>query len=190
LPALSDVFDLDLFFLESVWIAPGRPPASPGISEETTHARAPASGRHPARKHPEDFPGGPVVKSRSKPAGCAQGNDHLFLPLIAQAFSLLFQFRQLGRNHARTSQQIEGCSSPPSPLFSVTAYSKGVTGIFCGTADSKGLKNSFGASLLKLEVCFSATWADSQKWLSHREAARAQNKNASIRRHWNARSYS
>ena len=51
-----------------------------------------------------------MIKARSKPSRVAHGNDHLFLPLISQAFSLLFQFCQLGCNHTRTSQQIEGCT--------------------------------------------------------------------------------
>ena len=64
----------------------------------------------PPRKHPEDIPRGPAIKRRPQPSCFAQGNDHLFLPLIAQAFPLLFQFCQFGRNHAGASQQIERCA--------------------------------------------------------------------------------
>jgi hypothetical protein len=51
-----------------------------------------------------------VIKLWSKPSRIAQRNDHPFLPLIAQAFSLFFQFCQLGRYHTRASQQIERCT--------------------------------------------------------------------------------
>ena len=51
-----------------------------------------------------------MIKPRSKPSRVAQQVDHGFLPLVPDAFSLLFQFCQLGCHHTRTSQQIEGCT--------------------------------------------------------------------------------
>jgi hypothetical protein len=64
----------------------------------------------PSSKHPEDVPSGSVIEPGLKTPCVAQGNNHPFLSLIAQAFSLLLQFCQLGCNHTRTSQQIEGCT--------------------------------------------------------------------------------
>src|SRR6266478_7070279 len=82
-------------------------------------------------KHPEDIPCGRVIKRWSKPSRIAQGSDHSFLPLIAQAFSLPFQFCQLRCHHTRAAQQIECCTlrvvdlpgnrgSEPQPGFGVT----------------------------------------------------------------------
>jgi len=78
--------------------------------------RRPAALAHQHSVHvsagelPENIARSGVVKFRPKPACVAQGSDHPFLSLIAQAFALAFQSCQFGRNHARTSQQIEGCA--------------------------------------------------------------------------------
>src|SRR5258708_3052156 len=74
----------------------------------------PLTHQHPVNvspsKHPEDIPSGCVIKLWPKRTRVTHGNDHSFLSLIAETFSLLFQFCQFGRNHARTPQQIEGCT--------------------------------------------------------------------------------
>jgi hypothetical protein len=41
-------------------------------------------------EHPEDIPGRSLIKFRAEAPSIAQGNDHAFLPLVTEAFSLLF----------------------------------------------------------------------------------------------------
>jgi hypothetical protein len=64
----------------------------------------------PPRKHPEDIAGSCVIESRQKPCRVAKRDDHDLLPLIPQALSLSFQFREFRGDHTRASQQIKRCT--------------------------------------------------------------------------------